>query len=261
MRARLQGALNRTLERRRAETASEMTILEHLQELRRRIMISVLGLLAATTASFFFAERFIRVLEEPARAAGIEFIATDVTEVFSTVIKVALIGGVAIASPVILSQIILFVAPGLTARERRVLYLVLPLAILFFFLGTLFAYWVVLPRAFDFFFAFGSDLAALMPRISTYLGFVTTLSLWMGLVFETPLIMGILSWLDIVRAATFGRYRRFAVVGAFVAGAFITPTGDPVNLMLVSIPIVVLYEIGALVARFVGRRPIVADLD
>jgi sec-independent protein translocase protein TatC len=137
----------------------------------------------------------------------------------------------------------------------------LPLAILFFFLGTLFAYWVVLPRAFDFFFGFGSDLAALMPRISTYLGFVTTLSLWTGLVFETPLIMGILSWLDIVRAATFGRYRRFAVVGAFVAGAFITPTGDPVNLMLVSIPIVVLYEIGALVARFVGRRPIVADLD
>ena len=261
MRTRFRNVLNRTLERRRVETAGEMTILEHLQELRRRITISIVAVLIAATVSFLFTDDLLKLLLIPATSIGIEVIAIAPAEVLTTYIKTALIVGLAIASPIVLSQIILFIAPGLTPAERRVLYSVLPLAIVFFFLGVLFAYVLVIPQALRFLFNFGRDIATPNPTISAYMGFVTALVLWMGLVFETPLIMGLLSWLDLVRHTTFARYRRFAIVGAFVLAAFITPTGDPVNLMLVATPIMILYEIGTQASRFVGRRPNQPDQD
>ena len=167
--------------------------------------------------------------------------------------------GLALASPVILWQIILFIAPGLTSGERRVVFTVLPGAILLFILGVLFCFWLIVPKAIQFFASFNTDIATLAPRLSSYIGLVTTLALWMGLVFETPLIMSILSWLNIVRASTFGRYRRFAIVGAFVLGAVITPTGDPFNMTIVAVPIYLLYEVGALAARLVARQPVESD--
>jgi len=219
------------------------------------------AVLIAAAVSFLFTDDLLKLLLIPATSIGIEVIAIHPAEVLTSYIKTALIAGAAIASPVILSQIVLFIAPGLTSSERRVVYTVLPLAIVFFFLGALFSYYLVLPQALQFLFNFGRDIATPSPTISAYLGFATTLILWMGLMFETPLIMGLLSWLDIVRHATFSRYRRFAIVAAFVAAAFITPTGDPVNLLLVAIPIVILYEIGTQASRFVGRRPIDPDSD
>jgi sec-independent protein translocase protein TatC len=124
-----------------------MTILEHLQELRRRITIALVAVLIAATISFLFTDNLLVLLLEPAKSRGIEIIAIAPAETLTTYIKSALIIGVALASPIVLSQIILFIAPGLTATERRVLYTVLPLAIVFFFLGVLFCFYLVLPQA------------------------------------------------------------------------------------------------------------------
>ena len=152
----------------------------------------------------------------------------------------------------ILYQVVMFVAPGLTGRERRYLFLFMPAALVAFAAGVAFAYYVLTPPALRFLLGF-SDVATPLIRISNFVNLMVRLLFWMGVAFETPLVMYMLAQLGIVSAQRLSRFRRYWVVIAFILAAIITPTFDPVNQALVAGPLLVLYELGVLLARLAGR--------
>ena len=235
----------------------EQTLLQHLSELRRRVFICVVAVLAGSAVSFAFFEEIVEILVEPARDLGLgtggELIYTEVTELLTTAIKVSFVSGLIFASPIIVSQGVMFVAPGLTRQEKRYLFGFMPVVILAFAGGVAFAYYILTPPALHFLLTFGGDIATPLIRISNIINLMIRLLFWMGLAFETPLVMFLLASLGIASASSLGRFRRYWVVVAFILAAMITPTVDPVNQALVAGPLLVLYELGILLAWLAGR--------
>jgi len=183
-----------------------------------------------------------------------EPIFTEVAELLGVTVKVSLLGGLILALPIILFQIIRFTAPGLTGKEKRWIFAMLPGAFFCFVGGVGFAYFVILPPILRFLLTFGGDIATPMIRIGNYLNVVITLLFWMGLAFETPLIMFTLTKIGVVKSSLFSAGRRYAVVLAFVLGALITPTFDPINQTLVACPLILLYEIGIWLSKLANRN-------
>ena len=235
----------------------EQSLLQHLGELRRRVFICVVAVLVGSAVSFAFFEQLIDILVKPAEdlnlGTGGQLIYTEVTELLTTAIKVSFVSGLILASPVLVYQGVMFVAPGLTGREKRYLFGFMPAVVLAFGGGVAFAYYILTPPALHFLLTFGGDVATPLIRISNIVNLMIRLMFWMGLSFETPLVMYLLAQLGIVSAQSLSRFRRYWVVVAFILAAIITPTIDPVNQALVAGPLLVLYELGILLARIAGR--------
>ncbi len=231
---------------------------EHFRELRTRLLICVVALLIGAAVAFYFYLEIFEFLIRPAREVagddGFRPIYTEVTELLGVTVRVSLLGGFMLALPVILYNAIRFVAPGLTPRERRILFSFLPAALLAFVGGMAFGYFVMIPPALKFLLTFGGDVAEPLIRISNLISIMLRLLFWLGISFETPLVMYVLAILGIVRASGFARFRRLWLVASFVIAAAITPTIDPVNQAIVAGPLIILYELGILLARFAGRR-------
>lgn len=225
----------------------EMTIVEHLQELRVRLTRCAIALVLGTVIGLIFSDPIFNLLKKPAGATPFYYI--EMTEMFTTYFKVAIMTGVALAMPVFVYQVFAFVGPGLTRKERRIVLTLLPLVSVFFIFGMLFGYFVVLPFAVHYLLNF-SDEAKNLIRISNYIGFVTTVELWLGLAFETPLIIYMLAKVHLVDVHRLARYRKYAILAVFIIAAAITPTPDPFNQTLVAVPLYLLYELGILFARF-----------
>ena len=236
--------------------ARELSFTEHLKELRRRVLICVAAVLVGSAVSFAFYEEIIELLSRPAYdlrdGQGIELVFIEITELLTTAVKVSFVAGFVLALPVILYQVIMFIAPGLTGRERRYLYLFLPMALVAFAAGVAFCYYVLIPPALRFLLGF-SDVAEPLIRISNFVNLMVRLLFWMGVAFETPLIMYMLAQLGVVSARQLSRFRKVWIVLAFLLGAIITPTFDPVNQSLVAGPLLVLYEFGVLLAKLADR--------
>ncbi len=236
--------------------ARELSFMEHLGELRRRVMICALAIVAGTGVSFAFFEQIITFLVRPSgleTGEGGQLIITEVTEFLSTAFKVSVLSGFVLALPIIIYQVIMFVAPGLTRRERRLLFGFLPVTILAFLSGMAFAYFVLTPPALHLMLTIGEDVVTPLIRVSNIVNLMVRLLFWMGVAFETPLIMYLLAQLGIVSSRRLSRFRRVWVVVAFILGALITPTFDPVNQTLVAVPLLALYEFGVLLARLAER--------
>ena len=229
------------------EEQQKLTVLEHLEELRQRLIKTVIGVAIATVASFIFTRQLLMILKLP--AGDIQFITIEATEGFSTYFKVAFYSGLALATPVILYQAIMFLTPGLTRHERRYIKYLLPGALFCFVLGVVFAYYIALPPALRFLIPFLSEIATPQIRIGNYISFVTTLLFGTGAVFETPIVIFFLAKLRIVNYRMLSKNRKYALLGAFVVAAVITPTPDPVTQSLVAIPLLLLYEAGIWLAR------------
>ncbi len=235
-----------------------LPLADHLNELRRRLMYSAIAVVITTTIAFIFHEQILTLLMEPARGftnipSG-KPIYTDLTEFLSTAMKASLLVGLFAALPFVLYQMALFVSPGLNPSERRYLYALLPAVVVVFLIGAAFGYRVLFPPAINFLLSFGSDIATPYIRIGNYVNLMLSLLLWMGVVFETPIVLFFLSRIGIVTPQQLGRQRRYAVVVAFILGAIITPTFDPVNQTLVALPIIVLYEAGIWLAKLGARQ-------
>ncbi len=225
----------------------QLTIIEHLEELRDRLIKSVIALTVTTTLSFAFTKQFLEILIAP--MGETPPVSPSPTANIIIFTKVALISGVALAMPVLVYQLISFIAPGLTTQERRYLYLVLPGATVSFVIGVAFAYFVMLPAAIPFLKGFLSDIIKPNWFIDRYISFVTSLLFWVGLSFETPLLMFFLAKLGIVTPASLSRYRKYAILVIAVIAAVATPTHDPFNMILLMMPLILLYEIGILLAK------------
>lgn len=228
-----------------------MTIWEHLEELRSRLLKAVLALTAATVASLFFTEKAIQLLAQS--AGGLEKLQSiEVTENIAVFMRVGLVGGVILAMPVILYQLLRFVLPGLKPNEKHWLYLVIIFGTLLFLAGVAFAYFVMLPASVKFLIEFLS--IETKPRISNYIDFVTSLLFWMGVAFQTPLIIFALAKFNLVTAKTLARRWREGLVIIAILAAVITPTVDPVNMALLMLPLMALYWLSVLLAFFAQRK-------
>ena len=233
-----------------------MTLYEHLDELRRRLVVTAFGVGATTIVALFFTNRILQYLLSPGRQAhpGFKPIFTETMEYVSAYFEIALLIGIILAMPIILYELFMYVTPALTKKERRWVLPIVFGASLFFLLGVAFAYFVALEPALKFFLNFGNDVATPQIKIGSYMDFVTHLVFWTGLAFETPLVMMGLAALGIVSASGFLHLWRWAVVLGFLFAALIIPAISPVAQTLVAAPIIVLYFIGVLLAWFV-RRP------
>jgi sec-independent protein translocase protein TatC len=240
------------------EEGKVLTILEHLQELRRRLIIASAALLVGVIATAVFTQQFLHWLTVPAKdqVQDLTIIYTEPLEYWATYFRVALVAGVAVAMPVIVYEILAFVGPGLTRQERRWVYPVVLGASLSFVAGAAFAYYVELPPALRFLLGFSGDVAEPNIKIGSYVDFVTRLMMVTGLVFEMPLLVMGLAKLGIVNSRRLLGWWRYALVLAFVVAAIVTPSIDPVTQSLVAAPIIVLYFAGIILAKLVEGRPV-----
>ena len=224
----------------------------HLEELRRRLIVCLVAVAAGILISFVFADQLFRILIRP--AGGISLIFVEVTEMLSTYMQVCLTGGIIIAMPVLVYELIAFVSPALKPVERKYVWIILPFILLMFIGGVLFGYFVLIPPAMQFLLSFGADIATPQIRIGNYISLVSRLLLAIGLVFETPVITTFLARLGIVSSKWLAAQWKWAVILAFVLGAVITPTLDPVNQTLIALPLIILYLLSILLARLVEKR-------
>lgn len=231
---------------------NQMSFLEHLEELRGRLAKSVLALLLASTACFFFAKPILVFLLEP--MGDYPVIAPRPTTSIGIFMRIALISGVVLATPVITYQLLMFITPGLTRRERRSLYWIIPGVTLSFLGGAAFAYFVMLPSAIPFLLGFLSDVVQPTWMVDEYIPFVLSLVFWVGVSFETPLLVYFLARLGILSSKQLISGWRVAVVAIAVLSAAITPTPDPFNMMLVMAPLLLLYVLGIFLAWIAQRQ-------
>jgi sec-independent protein translocase protein TatC len=230
----------------------KLTFMGHIRELRGRLTWSVLVLIITTIIAFVFADQIFHFLIKP--AGNIHLIYTEMTEMFSAYMMVSLAGGFVLAMPFFVYQIVMFVSPALTRREKKYVYIALPWITLMFLGGVAFGYFILLPPAMKFLITFGSDIATPQIKIGNYISLVIRLLVAIGAVFETPVIITFLSRIGVVSPQWLSRVRKWAYIGAFILGAIITPTMDPVNQSLVAAPLIVLYEISIILSKIVYRR-------
>lgn len=243
----------------RDQDEKNLTILEHLQELRQRLMICAIALVVGVAVSFYPLSYWVLDwLKAPAegRVENFELIFTEPLEFWSTFFRVSLLLGITLAMPVFVWQTLAFVGPGLTRNEKRWAYPIVFGASFMFVAGCAFAYFVMMPPALNFLLDF-PDQATPLISIRKYVDFTTRLMLVSGLVFETPLLVMGLAKIGIVSSRQLFRWWRFAIVGAFIVAAIVTPSIDPITQSLVAGPMIILYFVGILLAKLVEKTPII----
>lgn len=230
-----------------SSSGASMSILEHLRDLRGRLLKAAVALIIASLVTSIFAGDIIRFLIRP---YGDKLQTLGPTENVITYFRVALLSGAALAMPVIVYQLLAFVIPGLTRAERRWIYASVPFTTVLFFTGILFAWFVMVPAAIDFLANFQPDLFRNEWTAREYVSFVVSTAFWIGVSFQTPLITFILAKVGLVTPGFLARNWRFAVVIVAVLSAVITPTVDPFNMALLMLPLLALYGLSIALAAF-----------
>jgi sec-independent protein translocase protein TatC len=233
-----------------------MSLLEHLGELRKRIIHSLLGLVAAFAVCWVFREHIVDFLARPIEELlpeGSKLAFLGVTDAFVLYVKVALLGSVFLGAPWLMLQAWRFVSPGLYRREKRWAAPFIVLGTLFFLAGGAFAYYVAFPFAAEFLLEMGARFQPVI-TIERYLGFLMTVILGLGLMFELPILIFLLARMGFVTPGFLIRHFRWAVLIIFVVAALITPTPDVINLCLFALPTIGLYLLGVGAAALFPRR-------
>ncbi|MBN2257221.1 MAG: twin-arginine translocase subunit TatC [Anaerolineaceae bacterium] len=228
-----------------SKSAHEMSIWDHLEELRKRLLVAILALVVAAGVSFYFAPGLLDILASP--VGGLENLhVIRVTENLSVTMKVSLLGGTILAMPVLVFELLAFILPGLHQNEKRWIYFGAPSASFLFLGGVLFAYYVMLPVAIPFLTSFLETQTSII--LSDYIDFVTNLLFYIGLSFEIPLIIFILAKLKLVTARVLLKQWRVAILVIAIIAAIATPTTDPVNMAILMVPLFLLYWLSVLLA-------------
>lgn len=233
----------------------------HLTELRDRLLKAGGAILAGAVLcgivvfdDTLLGKRLPELIIEHFVPAPVRLQTVATAELFVSYTRIALLGGLALAMPVVVYQVIAFFAPALRPAEKRVLFTALPFVTELFLAGLVFGWFITIPAAVNFLLTFGaSERIEVSPTVSNFISTVTSLLLWNGAIFELPAIIYLLARLGVVRAEMLARTRRYAIAVIVIVAAIITPTGDPWNLALLAVPMYLLYELGVLLARFVPK--------
>lgn len=234
-----------------------MPFLEHLGELRKRIMWSLVAVIVGLAIALNFTDRLMKFVRRPFEVAapGQKLVFLAPTEAFWVYMKVALLAGMVLALPVVLYQIWAFIAPGLYSHEKRYAVPFVIIGSVFFLLGVSFAQFVVIPFAMRFLVSFpGPDLAPMI-SIGSYVDFVLKFTLAFGAVFELPVIITLASRMGLITPQFLAKNRKYAILVNFVIAAVLTPTPDVFNQSLMAGALLLLYEVGIVAVRLFGRRP------
>jgi len=241
---------------------NKTSILAHLRELRRRLVWSVIVLVIAAFACFFFVEEIFEILKAP--AGDIDLVFIEMTEGFTTFMRISLAGGFVISMPFLIYQFLMFVIPALTRREKKMVFFLLPIITVMFVGGLLFGYYYLIPPAAGFLLNFGTDVAEPQIRMSNYIDFITRLLIALGIMFELPVLTSFLARMGVITSKWLADRRRIMIIFSFVLAAIITPTPDAVNQSIVAGTLIVLYEISIWTAKLVQKRqpkvPVETDL-
>ena len=222
-----------------------MSIWDHLEEMRSRLLKILLGLVVTTLASLIAANQLMILLAIP--IGGLENLQSiEVTENVAVFMRISLLAGFILALPFTLYQVMAFVSPGLEKKERRWVFLSIPFATILFVGGVLFAYFVMLPAAVPFLVSFMG--VETVPRLSNYMSFILNIIFWIGVIFEIPLIIFILAKLKLITAHQMIKQWRIAIIASAVLAAVISPTVDPVNMILLMAPLIGLYLLSIVLA-------------
>ena len=241
-----------------------MSFLDHLDELRKRLTHAIVALFAGFLAAFAVADRAQHFVMEPLLAtlpAGGKFIYTEPGEAFFLYMKIAAILGLILASPYVMWQVWLFIAPGLYANEKRLAVPFVFFSSALFAAGAAFSHYVVFPMAFSFFAGFSTADVAFMPRIEPVFGLYAWMLLAMGAVFQMPMIVMVLARMGIVTARFLVTHIKYAILIIFIIAAVATPSADPVSQTVMAAPMIVLYGVSIVVAWMFGKKKRQTDDD
>ncbi|ODT71675.1 MAG: twin arginine-targeting protein translocase TatC [Pelagibacterium sp. SCN 63-23] len=237
---------------------SEAPLMEHLIELRKRLIHSVIAVVVLMIICFIFAGQIFDLLLNPYRSiypnpGDMELIYTAPQEFFFTQLNLAFFGAIFLGFPYLATQVYRFVAPGLYKHERKALIPYLVATPVFFLLGAAMVYFVVLPLALGFFTNMQTEEIKLLPRVSEYLGLATTLILAFGVCFQLPVVLTLLAQIDLINVDQLKKGRRYAIVGILAVAAFVSPP-DPISQIGLAIPMYALYELAIISVRMVQKR-------
>ena len=232
-------------------------LVEHLLELRTRLLHSIIAILIVFAPLFFFANDIYVFISEPLRAflpEGTTMIATEVASPFLTPLKLTIVLAIFVAIPFILHQLWSFIAPGLYGNEKRIAMPLLISSVLLFYGGIAFAFYVVFPLAFRFFASIGPDVVTVTPDINHYLDFVLKLFFAFGVAFEIPIATVVMVWTGATTVKNLRKKRPYVILGCFVVGMLLTPP-DVISQLLLAIPMWILFEVGILFALMIRKPP------
>jgi len=235
----------------------------HLEELRSRLIRCFIAIAVGFAIAYLFKEKLFDILTRPliqVMDQGDTLIFTGIPEAFFTYLKVSLLAGILLAIPVIMYEFWMFVAPGLYQKERRIMLPIVLISSVFFVGGALFGYFIVFPYGFDFLLGFATENLRPLPSMKEYLSFSAKLLLAFGFVFELPLVLTFLARLGLVTVPFLKKNRKYALLLFFVGSALLTPP-DVVTQIMMSVPLMILYEISIIGARIFGRKPLEPEED
>jgi sec-independent protein translocase protein TatC len=231
------------------ENKKEMPFLDHLEELRWRILKSLVAVFIMTVICFSFSDLLLEILLYPGQHIDppLKLQVLKVQTKFIVKLEIALIAGIIFSLPVILYQFWKFVAPGLLKNEKRILPVISFVVTLCFLIGVIFAYFVIIPYALFFFINLGPVDIESNIALDFYIGFILRIMVAFGIVFELPTLSFLLTKMGLLTPATMKKYRRYAIVGAFILGAILTPP-DPMTQIFLALPLVILYEVSIFIS-------------
>lgn len=229
----------------------QLTLVEHLGELRKRLIISSIAIIIGSLLCYNYIEAIIQLIVRPAK--GMEFIYLSPPELFMSYVQISLVLGAFTAAPVVLFQIWMFIKPGLKDRERKYVLVAMFMGMIFLLMGVAFAYFVIVPMTLQFFVKLSVGNITPLFSFENYISFISSLILSFGLVFELPMIIILLTQLGLVSPNTFKKYRKMVILGIFIVSAILTPP-DVVSQVFMAIPMLVLFEFSIFVSTIIYNK-------
>jgi len=236
------------------EEPRKLNIVSHLEEVRGRVIFYLSVLMVSAAGSFYFGNILMEIVKRPIFGLTGELIFIGPTEAFSAYIKMVILTGFIVSFPVMLYELWAFLIPAVEKNTRRRIAVWFFAALILFFAGTLFSYFIAIPRALDFLISFGGKIASPKISLGKYISFFSALILTGGIIFELPVCIGLLTDSGFLKTSTLKKKRHIAILAILVFSAIITPTQDIFNMLLFAVPMIVLYELSILVAIMIERK-------
>ncbi len=232
----------------------KQTILQHLEDLRKALIISIIAIIVAAVASFSFNEQILAIITSPLTSLDENLVVTGVTEAFFVKLKLAFLSGFIIASPIVLWSFWSFFKPALYPSERKYIYVLLPVSMLLFAGGVLFSYFGILHLVLKFFIYIAGDTLETMFKVDQYVAFVLAFTIPFGMVFELPVVVYFLTIIGVIKYEMLASNRKYALLVIVILAAALTPGPDPVSQMMMAGPVYLLFEISIWISKWAGRK-------